>query len=86
MAAILKAIMGAILAQMIDCCLLLPKSVNDCSFYQINVILALTGRLFTINWHVCTLFDISTAILAAILKAIMGAILAQMVDWLSSFP
>ena len=85
--AILKANMGAILAQMIDWFSSCPyKTVSDSSFYQISVILALTGRLFTINWQICAKFDISAAILVAILKVNMGAILAQMIDWLSLCP
>ena len=68
------------------CCLRVPKHVSDCSFYQIYVILAFTGRLFSIYWQICVWFDTSAAILVAILKEIMGAILAQMIDWLSSCP
>ena len=57
-------------------CLRVPKHVSDCSFYQIYVILAFTGRLFLIYWQICAWFDTSAAILVAILETDYGAILA----------
>ena len=40
--------------------------------------LVLTGRLSTIYWQIYALFDTTASVFAAILKAILGAILAVM--------